>query len=76
MSVEQFERELRLLLRAEPFQPFEVVVSDGRTIYVDEPAVAFGGGRGGFIGPDEQLVEFFDCENVIEFRPATMEPRS
>jgi hypothetical protein len=76
MSIEQFERELRELLRAEPFQPFEIVVSSGRTIYIDEPAIAFGGGKGGFIGPGDAPVEFFDSAEVVEFRPATMEPRS
>ena len=72
MNVNEFENQLRILLRREPFQPFVVVVNDGRTIYVDEPAVAFGGGRAGFIGPDE-YVEFFDCENVVGFQPGTKE---
>ena len=75
MKVQDFESQLRDLLRRDPFQPFVVMVNDGRSIFVDEPAVAFGGGRAGFIGPDE-LVEFFDCENVIGFRPASQETAS
>ena len=72
MKLEQFENRLRELLRSEPFQPFVVIVNDGRTIIVDEPAVAFGGGRAGFIRPDE-IVEFFDSEQVVEFRPISAE---
>jgi hypothetical protein len=75
MHIAQFEKQLRDLQRREPFQPFQIVINDGRTILVDEPAVAFGGGRGGFIRAD-QIVEFFDCEQVVEFRPAPAEPRS
>jgi len=72
MSKHDFENQLRGLMRRSPFEPFVVMVNDGRTIYVDEPAVAFGGGRAGFIGPDE-LVEFFNCENVLGFRLGNQE---
>jgi hypothetical protein len=69
---QDFESALRELLRGDPFQPFEVQINDGRTIIVDEPAVAFGGGRAGFIGADE-LVEFFDSDSVVAFRTANQE---
>lgn len=72
MRVHEFENQLRERLRREPFQPFVVMVSDGRSIFVDEPSVAFGGGRAGFIGPDN-LVEFFECEDVIGFDSASQE---
>ena len=72
MNVEQFERELRAFMHREPFQPFIVRLNDNRMIFVDEPAIAFGGGRAGFIGPQE--IEVFDCEQVVEFRLATAEP--
>jgi hypothetical protein len=75
MKLHEFEKELRSLLRREPFEPFVVLVNDGRTIYVDEPALAFGGGRAGLIGPDE-YVEFFDSESVIGFQPGTRETAS
>jgi hypothetical protein len=72
MKVYEFENQLRERLHRAPFQPFVVIVNDGRTILVDAPAVAFDGGRAGFIGSDE-LVEFFDCESVVGFRPASQE---
>jgi hypothetical protein len=72
MKAEDFENRLRELVRRKPFEPFVVIVNDGRSIHVDEPAVAFGGGKAGFIGPDE-LVEFFNCENVVAFQPASRE---
>lgn len=68
MKLDEFESQLRELLRREPFEPFTIVVADGRTIYVDKPSIAFGGGRGGFI-PAEGSVEFFDYEQVVAFRP-------
>ncbi|MCI0357908.1 MAG: hypothetical protein L0211_05390 [Planctomycetaceae bacterium] len=73
MTIEQFENQLREHLRRTPFLPFIVKLSDGRTIFVDEPAVSFGGGRAGFIGPDE-YVEFFDCEQVERIELASAEP--
>jgi hypothetical protein len=72
MSRYDFERQLRDLLRRQPFEPFVVLVNNGRTIVVDEPTVAFGGGRAGFIGPDES-VDFFDCDNVLGFRLGNQE---
>jgi hypothetical protein len=73
MSIEDFENQLRTLMRSKPFVPFEVVLQGNRTIYVDEPAIAFGGGGAGFIGPNEEI-EFFDCEQVLTFRPVQEVP--
>jgi hypothetical protein len=75
MTQPLFERQLRERMRREPFEPFEVIIDDRRTIFVDKPTVAFGGGRAGFIGPDG-VVEFFACEHVIEFRRSEEEPAS
>ena len=72
MNVDQFERELKTNKHRNPFRPFLVVLKDGRTIFVDEPAIAFDGGRAAFIGSDE--IEVFDCEDVKEFRLAQEEP--
>ena len=72
MNVDQFERELRQLLRAEPFRPFTIVLSGDRTIFVDEPAIAFGGGAAGFIDAEDD-VHFFNCKDVHEFRMTTEE---
>src|SRR5439155_1022464 len=73
MTIDKFERELRSHMHRSPFRPFLVVLNDGRTIFVDEPAIAFGGGRAAFIGP-ENAVDLFDCEDVKEFRLAQEEP--
>jgi hypothetical protein len=72
MSKYDFERQLRDLLGRKPFEPFVIIVDDGRNIFVDEPAVAFNAGRAGFI-PHEGPVEFFDCENVLGFRSGSQE---
>jgi hypothetical protein len=71
VTAEQFDNQLRMLVRAEPYQPFFIVFHDGRTIFVDEPAVAFDNGSAGFI--DKDLVHFFKCEEVREFRMVTTE---
>ncbi len=71
MTAEQFDSELRTLLRAKPFQPFNIVFMNGETLFVDAPAVAFDNGSGGFISKD--LVHFLKCEEVREFRIATEE---
>jgi hypothetical protein len=73
MTIVQFERELRSNMHREPYLPFLAVLNDGRSIFIDEPAIAFDGGRACFIGPDG-LVETFDCEEVKEFRLAQGEP--
>ncbi|HEY2414785.1 MAG TPA: hypothetical protein VGI40_21245 [Pirellulaceae bacterium] len=72
MTNDQFEKELRAYKHRSPFRPFIVVLNDGRTIFVDEPAIAFDGGRAAFIGED--IVEVFDCEEVKEFKLAQEEP--
>jgi len=68
MSIEQFEKMLRQLVRQEPFQPFLVEMVDGRVLTVDRPVV-FGGGGASFITPSDDLVEFA-CEDVQAIRPA------
>ena len=72
MSVEQFEHELRTNKHRDPFRPFVVELIDGRSILVDEPALAFDGGRAVFLGSSD--IEIFDCEEVQRFRPAQMGP--
>jgi hypothetical protein len=72
MTVDQFQRELRLYKHRKPFKPFVVVLNDSRTIFVDEPAIAFDAGRAVFLGPED--VEIVDCEQVTEFRLAEQEP--
>jgi hypothetical protein len=46
MNQNEFEDTLRQFLRAAPFHPFTSELSDGRTLAVDGPSVAFDdGGR-------------------------------
>jgi hypothetical protein len=64
MTPELFDQTLRALLRAKPFQPFEVELVHGGRFTVDRPdAVAFSGGSAGFI-PEEGLIQFFDWQNT------------
>lgn len=72
MRIDQFERELRALLRASPFQPFTIVMEGGRTLFVDEPAVSFGGGSAGFIDANSDA-HLFKCQEVREFRRSNEE---
>lgn len=72
MNAHQFQRELQSLKHRQPYQPFLVVLDDGRTIFVDEPSIAFNGGRAVFLGPED--AEIVDCEQVLEFRLAEQEP--
>ena len=72
MSIEQFERELRSKKRSQPFRPFSMLLKHGRTIVVEEPAIAFDGGRAVLLR--ERDVEIVDCEDVKEFRLAQEEP--
>jgi len=72
MTVDQFERELRLYKHRQPYRPFVVVLNDGRTIFADEPTIAFSGGRAVFLGPED--AEIVDCEQVQEFRLVEGEP--
>jgi hypothetical protein len=72
MTVDQFQRELRSHKHRQPYRPFVVVLNDGRSIFVDEPAIAFDGGRAVFLGPED--VEIVDCEQVTEIRLVEQEP--
>ncbi len=58
-----FERELRTLLRQEPFQPFVVELENGSQIVVTQPSVAFNNGFAGYLNNGDELVEF-SCNDV------------
>jgi len=68
MNIDPFQDELRLLLRARPFVPFAIVMTDDRIIVIDEPAVAFNGGAASFIDSHGDI-QFIQCEQVQDFKP-------
>jgi hypothetical protein len=70
MSGEEFENQLRQLIRKRPFEPFVVELLDGNQIDVDYPSVAFDGGAATFIAVGPDLIEFA-CEDVRAFHPPT-----
>lgn len=66
MDAKQFESELRSLIRAEPFQPFVIRISEGDNLIVDQPAVTLGGGRATVIDCRGEI-HFLSSEGVREF---------
>jgi hypothetical protein len=75
MDQDQFQQALRGFLHREPFFPFVIVLREGQSIVVDQPAVAFAGGAGVFITPTHDL-QGFKCEDVQGIRLATQEAAS
>jgi len=72
MNQQEFEDLLRFFLRRDPFQPFVIDLLDGRTLEVDAPSVAFGGGAGGFITAEHDVL-MFACEQVRSIRESVRE---
>ena len=72
MSAEQFENEIRSLIRARPFQPFLVVLEDGQTLHINKPKAAINAGGAGVVDADGEI-HLLECEQVRELRPATEE---
>jgi hypothetical protein len=64
MTVDEFERTLRVLMRREPFEPFAVELLDGERFVVDKPdAVGFNAGAAAFLAADG-TIHFFNNEEV------------
>jgi hypothetical protein len=72
MTPENFDQTLREFIYRQPFQPFLVELDDGRTLEINRPAVAFGGGTAGFISNTDGLVGF-SWENVRHFKTTIRE---
>jgi hypothetical protein len=72
MLADAFEREIRKYIRARPFEPFLIVLEDGRTIVADKPSAAIDAGGAGFVDATGEL-QLLECEQVREFRPAREE---
>ena len=64
MTVDDFQRTLRALMRREPFEPFAVELLDGERFVVDKPdAVGFNGGAAAFLAADG-AIHFFNNEEI------------
>jgi hypothetical protein len=72
MKVDVFDDELRRFIRARPFQPFTIVLEDGRQIEVNRPKVTFNNG-GAAVVDSAGEIEFVECEQVRELRLASEE---
>jgi hypothetical protein len=58
MTPVQVEEKVIELIHHEPFVPFVVEMTDGRSVYVPHPRLAITATGAGFIGPDGGLVDF------------------
>jgi hypothetical protein len=67
MTLEQVEARIIELIHREPFVPFVVEMTDGRTLEIPHPRLAINGGGAGFFGPDGALVDF-DFRTVRSIR--------
>jgi hypothetical protein len=72
MSAETFENELRRFVHARPFQPFNILMEDGRNVLVDVPKAAINSGGAGVFDRAGEIY-LIDCEDVREFRLASEE---
>lgn len=59
MTPEQVEEKVIELVRREPFVPFVVEMTDGRSLEISHPRLAINGSGAGFIGADGGLVDFW-----------------
>lgn len=76
MELEDFEAQLRQFIRRRPFLPFTIYFENGERIDVDVPhSVAFNGGSGAFIAPDEEIY-FFNRKEVRNIAPTPAETTS
>jgi hypothetical protein len=73
---EEFYETMRRFKRAEPFEPFEVVLNDGKVILINEPNVAFGPHGGMYLtGGADMEIHDFGREEVKEIRLARTKAR-
>jgi hypothetical protein len=69
MVAEQFEDQIRKLIRARPFRPFVVVMVDGRSVHVNKPKAAINSGGAGLVDCHGEI-HLLECEQVREMRPS------
>ena len=66
MTRETFEETLDLLMERQPFMPFMVELHGGERFEIDHPrAIAWGEGKGVFLGPGG-VMRIFDNEGVVQ----------
>jgi hypothetical protein len=71
MTPIQVEEKIIELIHREPFFPFVVEFTDGRTLTIPHPRLAINGGGAVFLGPDGGLVDFeFKLVRSIRFLSA------
>lgn len=68
MVAEQFDQTIRTFIRAKPFQPFVIVMNDGRLVPVDIPKAAMSSGGAGLVDARGEI-QFIECEQVQQLRP-------
>jgi hypothetical protein len=63
---ENFEQTLRLFTERRPFAPYVLELNGGERYEVDHPGgLAFGEGKGVFVGPGG-ILRIFDNESVLQ----------
>lgn len=74
MTADLFEPAMREFLHRVPFQPFVILLRDGRRIAVDAPrSVSFGGGAGTYLSEFGEPT-LFDYEEVTGFTASAPTP--
>lgn len=76
MTKDEFEDQLRVFVRRQPFEPFVVRLKNGDAITVLNPEeVAFGGGNAGFVRNDGELA-LIHCSEVDNVSPGAAEAQA
>jgi hypothetical protein len=63
--------QFRSMLRAAPFQPFDIYLADGRSLAVRHPEMVAvtGGGRTIGVATDDETIEIVDLLLVTSLKP-------
>jgi hypothetical protein len=63
--------QIRSMLRAAPFQPFDIYLADGRSLTVRHPEMVAvtGGGRTIGVATDDETIEIVDLLLVTSLKP-------
>ena len=68
MKIQEFEEQIINFIHQEPFRPFAVEMSDGRTIEIRRPAVVINGGGATYLSEDYEI-EDFDFNEIRSLSP-------
>jgi len=72
MTPQQVEAKVIELIHREPFMPFVVDMTDGRSLVIPHPRLSINGGGAVFFGPDGGLVDV-DFKLVQTIRVGSIE---